>query len=127
MTRATKKLPLQDRVWLWALQCFGTESCLDKRSRTHRFLEEALELAQAAGCPRNEAMRLVDYVYGRDRGAVHQEVGGVMLTLAALCHAHGIAMNIEAERELCRVWDNIDVIRRKELMKPKGSPLPGRV
>ena len=48
-----------------------------------------------------------------------------MVTLAALCAAHGIDMFDVAEVELGRAWQLIDKIRIKHQNKPKFGPLPG--
>lgn len=114
----------QDRVRLWLLACFGGEIAGDQIERSHRFLEEAIELAQACGCTQAEAHLLVDYVYGRPTGERAQEVGGVLLTLAALCLSQGIDMADAGERELERVWTKIEQIRAKQASKPSRSPLP---
>jgi hypothetical protein len=90
----------------------------------YRFLEEALELSQASGCSSEDAHRLVDYVFSRPVGRLEPEVGGVMVTLAALCAAAGIDLKNAADRELERNWSRIDAIRRKQANKPVGSPLP---
>lgn len=117
----------QAAVHEWMLRCFGVEIAGDKVERNHRFLEEALELVQSAGTTREEALKLVDYVYGRPVGELHQEVGGTMVTLAALCQANGISMEISGEVELNRCWGKIEQIRAKQAAKPKMSPLPGHV
>lgn len=109
----------------WMLACFTPEIATDKVERNHRFLEESLELVQAAGCSKSEALQLVDYVYGRDVGEINQEVGGVMVTLAALCEAQGVDMEICGDLELARCWENIMKIRAKQAAKPKMGPLPG--
>jgi NTP pyrophosphatase (non-canonical NTP hydrolase) len=114
----------QARVKPWMDACFGAEISADKIERNHRFLEEALELVQANGCTQSEAHQLVDYVYGRDVGEINQEVGGVMVTLAALCLANGIDMHKGGETELARIWTKVEKIRAKQAAKPKHSPLP---
>lgn len=119
------KLTFQNGVRAWATACFGAKIVEDKRERAHRFLEEALELAQAAGSTEGEALQLVDYVYGRPVGAVKQEVGGVMVTLAAFCSAFKIDMDGAGETELARVWTKVEAIRAKNAAKPRNSPLPG--
>ena len=116
--------PFQSRVQPWMMETFGAEISADRVERNHRFLEEALELVQACGCIQDEAHQLVDYVYGRDQGDINQEVGGVMVTLAALCLANGFDMHAAGEKELARVWTKIDKIRAKQAAKPKHSPLP---
>jgi len=114
----------QRRVEQWLEACFSPSVRADRSERIHRFLEEALELAQASGCSRDHAIALVDYVFGRLAGEADQEVGGVMVTLASLCSAVGINMEEASNRELDRNWDRIDVIRAKQQSKPHGSPLP---
>lgn len=114
----------QTRVGPWLLACFGEEIASDKQERNHRFVEEALELAQACDCTASEAHQLVDYVFGRPVGEKAQEVGGVMVTLAALCRAHGIDMHEAGEVELARIWTRVEKIRAKQAAKPKHSPLP---
>ena len=108
----------------WAIDCFGKSVARNQEERTHRFLEEALEMAQASGCTQADAHRLVDYVYGRETGDPAQEAGAVMLTLAALCNAIGLDMEDCAQKELSRVWDKLDAIRAKQAAKPENSPLP---
>lgn len=114
----------QERVQPWMMECFGPMIAGDREERNHRFLEEALELVQACGCSASEAHQLVDYVYGRPIGEKPQEVGGVMVTLAALCLAHDIDLHQAAEIELARIWTKVEAIRAKQAAKPKHSPLP---
>lgn len=117
--------PFQARVQPWMMACFGAMLAGDREERNHRFLEEALELVQSTGCTAHEAHQLVDYVYGRDIGEPHQEVGGVMVTLAALCLANQLDMHQCGETELARIWTKVEAIRAKQAAKPKHSPLPG--
>jgi NTP pyrophosphatase (non-canonical NTP hydrolase) len=116
----------QKRVHGWMMDCFSMEICRDRQERNHRFLEEALELVQACECTASEAHQLVDYVYGRDQGDINQEVGGVMVTLAALCLANDIDMHQGGEIELARILQPaiMNKIRAKQASKPKHSPLP---
>lgn len=115
----------QARVQPWLMQCFGEMISGDREERNHRFLEEALELVQALGATAEEAHQLVDYVFGRAVGEPAQEVGGVMVTLAALCLANGLDMYQLAETELARIWTKVDAIRAKQASKPQFGPLPG--
>jgi hypothetical protein len=117
--------PFQLRVGRWMQACFGAEISRDTTERNHRFLEEALELTQSCGCTVSEAHQLVDYVYGRPAGDKPQEVGGVMVTLAALCLAQKLDMDACGEHELLRVWQCIEKIRAKQAAKPRHSALPG--
>lgn len=116
----------QERVAPWMQECFGAEISADKTERNHRFLEEALELVQACGCTQLEAQQLVDYVFKRATGEPSQEVGGVMVTLAALCLANEMDMHSAGETELARIWTKIEQIRAKQAAKPRNSPLPAR-
>lgn len=121
---ATSVQPFQQRVQPWMMACFGAEISADTKERNHRFFEESTELAQACGMTPSEAHQLVDYVYGRPVGEPAQEVGGVMVTLAALCLANGLDMHQAAEVELARIWTKVESIRAKQAAKPKHSPLP---
>jgi len=114
----------QARVQPWMMACFGPAISADIEERNHRFLEESLELVQASGCTASEAHQLVDYVFGRPVGELRQEIGGVMVTLAALCLAHGEDMHAAGETELARIWTKVEAIRAKQAAKPKHSPLP---
>lgn len=117
----------QRRVDPWLLSCFGEAIARDRTERSHRFLEEAIETVQATGTTRSEAHQLVDYVFDRPAGELPQEIGGVMVTLAALCLAHGVDMAEAGEIELARVWTKVEKIRAKQAAKPKHSPLPEHV
>ncbi len=117
----------QRRVGFWMDACFGPEIAEDLMERNHRFLEEALELVQACRCTQSEAHQLVDYVFNRPEGNRVQEVGGVKVTLAALCNAVDVNADAAAELELSRVWGKIKEIRAKQAAKPKHSPLPQHV
>jgi len=124
-TAVQHKAPWQDRVHSWMRVCFGELIAANRIERNHRFLEESLELVQACGCTQSEAHQLVDYVFGRPVGEIQQEIGGAMVTLAALCNANLIDMETAGDTELARCWENIDRIREKQAQKPKHSPLPG--
>jgi hypothetical protein len=97
---------------------------LDRDERLHRFLEEALELAQASGCTKHDALQLLNYVFSRPPGNPVGEAGGVMVTLAGLCEASGINLEDAGELELARNWNRTEEIRAKRARKPFGSPLP---
>lgn len=112
-------MSFQDRTRPWTMQCFGAGVANDEVIRNHRFLEEALELVQACYGTADECHQIVDYVFSRPRGEKHQEVGGVMVTLACLCNVHGIDLDSEADRELLRAMSMMDKIREKSKLKPK--------
>ena len=116
----------QSRVHPWMLACFGSAVAADTVERNHRFFEEAAELVQACGMTASEAHQLVDYTWSRPIGEKTQEVGGVMVTLAALCLANGLDMHAAGETELARISapEIMAKIRAKQAAKPKHSPLP---
>lgn len=123
--QSTSTTSFQERVSHWLVACFGEAFAGDRAERSHRFLEEALELVQACDCTADEAHQLVDYVFGRPVGEKEQEAGGTMTTFAALCLTQGIDMQQAGEAELRRIWGNIEKIRAKRAAKPNASPLPG--
>lgn len=114
----------QSQVEPWMNVCFGPEVSNDRLERGDRFLEEVFELLQSGDYPVERVAALRDYVWGRKKGELHQEVGGVMVTLAAYCLAHGQDMHDAGDAELARVWTKIDAIRAKQAAKPVGSALP---
>ena len=114
----------QDRVTDWMMECFGGEITNSIQERCLRFFEEAGELCQALGMTEQQARDLVAYTWGRDKGEPAQEVGGVMVTLAAMCQAAGLDMAAAGETELVRINtpETIDKIRRKHYAKTLRTP-----
>ena len=117
----------QARVAAWCSECFGETTAYDVVERNWRFLEEALELVQSLGGNAEDAHKLVDYVFGREAGHPAQEVGGTMVTLAALVAANSLSLGHAAHTELYRIErpEIMDRIRAKHASKPHKSPLPG--
>ncbi|MGY3054364.1 hypothetical protein ACVWYG_002571 [Pedobacter sp. UYEF25] len=117
---------IQIRISKWMLICFNEKIAYDIDERSHRFLEEALELCQSVGTTKEEAILLVDYVFNRPTGETYQEVGGVMVTLGALCNAVGKNMEDCALTEIERIEspEVMERIRVKQQSKPPSSPLP---
>ncbi len=110
--------PLQDRVAKWVVDCFGKTAADDIAIRCDRFMEEATELVQSLGHSVGSTHAVVDYVFDRPAGEVHQEVGGTMLTLAALCTAASVDLAGAAETELARAIRKTGAIRIKNAAKP---------
>jgi hypothetical protein len=115
-------ITFQSRVYEWVRDAFGFESAFDKKIRTHRFVEEAIELAQATDCPKEEVLRIVEYVYGRPKGDVFQEIGGVLITLNALAAATRQETHWSGEAELERIRHILghspDFFRNRSANKP---------
>lgn len=93
----------QKRVAQWMGIAFSESVVNDKRERAMRFFEEAAELCQSIGLMREEAQTLVNYVFNRPTGDTIQEVGGVMVTLSALCNTVNISHELAGEVELERI------------------------
>lgn len=111
----------QNAVWVWVKECFGLAVAHDPVERRERFLEEALELAQACDMEKDAALRLVEYVYTRPAGEVHQEIAGVSVTLNALASERSINRTEVEEAELSRCYEKIEKIRDKQKTKPRMS------
>lgn len=97
MIKALTKIAVE-----WGLRCFGTDHMRNKSVRALRFVEEALELAQACGVPAEKAVECVNVVYSRPVGHAFQEVGGSMVTLAVLCDTIGVDLEDAFEIEVRR-------------------------
>jgi hypothetical protein len=109
----------QERVGRWMLTCFNIDKARNVNERKHRFLEESLELVQALGTSREEALVLVEYVFSRPVGEAHQEAGGALVTLAALCNAVRLNLGNCGMVEISRI-ERPEVI---EIINNKNRPL----
>jgi len=76
-------------TWEWAIRCFGAEHVDNIPVRALRTAEEAVELSQVCGIPKEMMHKLVDIVYSRPKGSFDSEVGGLMLTTACLAASCG--------------------------------------
>lgn len=106
-------------VKAWVLDTFGDESLRDRRIRSHRFIEECIELVQACDIPKSEVQKIVDYVYSRPKGVMTQEVGGVMVTFAAHANSFDYDPELCGMIELGRCWKEQKAIAKKNSKKPK--------
>jgi len=121
------QMPYQARVASWVNTCFGSELATNLAERNRRFFEEAVGLVQATGMAVRELHQMVDEVYRKPAGDPIQKVGGVMMTLSALCQANNLDMRKAGEIELERCCHNINKIREKNKFKSHGRPLPVQV
>lgn len=113
----SKLLSFDVRVAEWCVNTFGEDVAFNKNERNYRFLEESLELVQCLGLTVDEAHELVDYVFDRPWGQPYQEVGGVMVTLGALCAANDLNSVDCGENELIRCKINAVEILNKQKTK----------
>ncbi len=86
----------------WARRCFG-DAAMTIDERIARFVEEAIELAQSVGFPAAGFERLIKYVYARPPGRIPQEIGGVGMTLLALCEVVELSADECEEVEFNRI------------------------
>jgi hypothetical protein len=93
----------QQRVAAWCAAAFGVDHATSLPQRGVRLLEEAIEAYQAAGGTPEMAHRLVDYIFDRPAGALHQELGGVGITLLALAAAASLSADGCEADELTRI------------------------
>lgn len=93
----------QEEAARWCKAAFGAEHSQSLEQRGIRFLEEAIELAQAAGCDLAMCHKLLDFVFSRPVGDLKQELGGAGLTLLCLASAAGESADAAEMDELARV------------------------
>jgi hypothetical protein len=86
----------------WAVEMFGPIA-KDKQERALRFIEEAIELAHAAGLPFSAVELVALRVYDRPPGEVDREIGQAQACLETMAENLGLSADIEAEREFARV------------------------
>lgn len=118
----------QSRVATWVQSCFGEAVTYDIQERGDRLLEEVLELLQSKGYDPARVAALTRYVFTRPVGQPNQELGGVMVTLAAYAHAAGLDMVEAGAEELKRIEQPavVEKCRIKQASKASiNTPLPG--
>jgi len=86
----------------WGKLAFGAEHMADKIVRAARFFEEAAEMVQAVGLPRDHAQRAFDHAFSRPAGDPAQEAGGSANTLMALCDAIDLSFDQCQRAEIAR-------------------------
>jgi len=100
------RMPMMDQwqaeIFAWVRATFGEDACTP-HERARRFLEEALELAQAAGLTKEDVDALAGYVFARPAGEAEQEIGGVGLTLLAYAESVSLSAELSKRKEWMRV------------------------
>lgn len=107
----------------WMKRCFSPSTVSNPRERAFRMMEEATELFQAMDCSKEEAQTILDYVFARPKGEPSQEVGGLSVTIAALCGPTGINWEDAAIKELERI--NTPEVLAKIRAKRANRVVPG--
>ena len=93
----------QNRVFDWVTKAFGPDHANHVQQRSLRFLEEAIELYQAAGGNLDQAHKLLDFIFARPVGELSKEIGAVVLSLLSVAAAAGWDADEEEQREVDRV------------------------
>jgi NTP pyrophosphatase (non-canonical NTP hydrolase) len=92
----------QKQMSEWVEHNLG-KGAMDPTERATRFLEEAIELAQAVDVPYRTVRTLTSHVYRKPRGDAAQEIGGVATTMLSLCESLHKQFAAEADREIERI------------------------
>lgn len=87
----------------WAYRCFAPSEVRSIRQRGLRFLEEAIELAQACGVTKPMIAKLVVAVFDKPIGKIRQEIGGCGTTLLVLASAMCLSADECEAEEMARV------------------------
>ena len=104
-------------VEAWVRRTFGDKIMDNPKERALRLAEESLEVLQTSDAGREEAHALVDMVYDKKPGVLLQEVGGVTVTLLALCAHHDLRLDDVAGTEIARIQS----IARDEFQHRQGA------
>ncbi len=91
------------RILEWVHRCFGVHPDHGPTDRATRLLEEAIEVAQAAGVSQARAHAVLVHVYSRPAGELAQEIGGVGVCAEALAELVGTSLEAETQTE----WERI--------------------
>lgn len=93
---------IQGTILQWAVATFGPIAA-QLNERGLRFVEEAIEVAQAAGVDKSQLLAVVDRVYGRPAGKVRTEIAQAGVTLACLSAAAGVDLESATLHEFERI------------------------
>lgn len=127
VTDAVLKMCRDDRqrqALKWVVETFG-DIALARNERIDRFIEEAIELAQAVGMTKERLLSIAEYVYGRPQGVPFQEMGGVSLTFLLLCESHGVSADDAEREELARAF-SLDKLKLRMKQNAKAAAGVGK-
>jgi NTP pyrophosphatase (non-canonical NTP hydrolase) len=106
----------------WVNTQFGNTCLKDSHERALRVLEEALELAQAAGVTPTETVTVATHVWSRPVGDIRQEHAGVLVSLLASATSNGIDLEDAVVEEIERIWDMpLDKILERQRLKNRAG------
>lgn len=105
-----------------ALTSLCGDALTDPIEARARFIEEAHELAQAAGATIEEIQWSAKGVFAKPSDPVALEIGQVSTALHRLALAHGVVVADEAAKDLAHIERNVDAIRERHERKPRFTP-----
>jgi len=107
----------------WATDTFGPIA-RNRDERAIRLAEEAIELAQAEGVSRDAMHKLVDRIFGAERGHPFKEVHGVCMTLQSYIEVafEGFTFDemVSLELRRCKLRSKEEWQRRHEKKAEQG-------
>jgi len=112
-------------VLQWAVATFGPIAA-QLNERGMRFVEEAVEVAQAAGVNKAQALAIINRVYDRPAGDVRKEIPQAGLTLLCLSQAASVDLEdaVAAEFERIQSIPAVHWKRRHEEKAQQGIIAP---
>lgn len=113
MNRYGSRRQRQRLVVGWASRVFGTVT-LNIRERAMRIVEEAIEVAQAAGIDFRTVELIGSRVFVRPSGDLELEMGGLLVTTLAMCEVIGVDADEVERNEIERILTlNENKVREK--------------
>ena len=112
---------IQRSVLAWAKAAFPGSEEVTSGVRALRFFEEACELMQVEGMKPSLLKAQIDEVYSRPVGTLHQEIGGVMITLMSYAEVknEGVldALDVEIHRINLKPVEHFQQRQREKMEK----------
>lgn len=112
---------VQVSIKSWVEDIFGADTATSTEERVLRFLEEAIEVAQAYGVSAAKVRQVRDYVYSRPAGEPQQEIAGSFVTLFALCGYADVDAGEATLIELNRIMTPDMVVKMRDKQAFKRS------
>lgn len=112
----------QNDMAAWGLEVLGSMTMNDQRVRAYRFLEEALELAQACGVTTDNVDSLVDYTFAHPVGEVDDEIGGTLATIALLATSFGYNLDLCAAKQLSKIQETAKIAKIRSKISSTVPP-----
>lgn len=105
------------RFLAWARETFTAQVAMNPAERMMRFVEEAIELANACDVPRVTVERIVNRVYERSPGNIEQEAAQCQVTLELWAKV----AKLDLERAATREFERVQAIPKEEWTRRHGA------